>query len=217
MKMINRFEKRDFWMVENQRYGQVYFRLEKCARIVNQIAQQKDCDLLDVGCGPATLAKLLNKNIHYFGIDIAIHDPTSANLMEVDFVENEIAFCGQTFDLVVAAGVFEYMGKLQNQKFAEIQKILKKDGAFIVTYSNFQHIHSLTNYPPFNNIRSINDFSRELRKYFRIERSFGASYNWQFSEPRRRFVRAVQMPLMVNLPILSSKFAINYFFICRLP
>ncbi len=206
--------KKDFWIEENQRYGRPYFRLEKCARIVNSIAQGRQCDLLDIGCGPATLSTLLEKNIHYYGIDIAIHHP-APYLKEMDLAESEIRFEDKKFDLIVAAGFFEYMGKYQNHKFAEIRNLLKPGGTFIVTYSNFEHIHSLKDYPPFNNVQPIRDFSKELSKYFHIRRSFGASFNWQFSEPRRSLLKAIQMPVMVNLPVLSSKFAINYFFICK--
>lgn len=42
--------KRDFWSKENLKFAQPHFRLEKAARIVNKVAQGKECDLLDVGC-----------------------------------------------------------------------------------------------------------------------------------------------------------------------
>jgi predicted TPR repeat methyltransferase len=128
---------RDFWTEENLRYSQPHFRLEKCARIVNTLSRGKECDLLDVGCGPATLARLLRKNINYHGIDIAIHTPAS-NLIEADLVENEIAFKGKSFDIIVAAGFFEYLGDLQDCKLLEIAHILKQHGTFIASCHQFR-------------------------------------------------------------------------------
>ena len=80
----------------------------------------------------------LDKNIHYYGIDIAIHEPT-ANLIETDFVENPIGFADRRFDIVVAQGVFEYVGELQDQKFSEIAGLLRDQGTFVLTYTNFGH------------------------------------------------------------------------------
>ena len=53
--------KRDFWIKENQKHVPAHYRLQKAARIVNDIARGRGCDLLDVGCGPATLGRLHGK------------------------------------------------------------------------------------------------------------------------------------------------------------
>jgi cyclopropane fatty-acyl-phospholipid synthase-like methyltransferase len=121
------FRNHRYWINAADFFKQPYFRLEKCVKIVNKLARGKDCDLLDVGCGPATLAKLLQKNINYYGIDIAIHDP-EPNLKEIDITEDEIAFGNRKFDIVVAAGIFEYLGGLQKEKFFDIVRILNKEG-----------------------------------------------------------------------------------------
>ena len=44
--------KRDFWIKENQKHVPAHYRLQKAARIVSDIAQGRESDLLDVGCGP---------------------------------------------------------------------------------------------------------------------------------------------------------------------
>ena len=62
-----KFYKRDFWIKENQKHVPAHYRLQKAARILNRAAAGRECDLLDVGCGPATLMRLLQKNIHYTG------------------------------------------------------------------------------------------------------------------------------------------------------
>jgi len=83
--------KRDFWSKENLKFTTQNYRLRKAAGVVNKIAGDRQCDLLDVGCGPASLKDVLRENISYFGIDIAIHDP-APNLIESDFLETPISF-----------------------------------------------------------------------------------------------------------------------------
>ena len=73
-----------------------HFRMEKAARILNSISRNKQCDLLDIGCGPATLRQLLRSNINYHGIDIAIHNP-APNLIQADFLETPIKFYDKNF------------------------------------------------------------------------------------------------------------------------
>src|SRR4051794_18106112 len=133
-KISNEFNGQNFWLQENLRYAEPYLRLEKCANIVNHLAEGKNCDLLDIGCGPATLGRLLQRNINYFGMDIAIHQP-APNLLATDIAQNEIKFGARTFDMIIAGGVFEYLGGVQNKKFAEIQRLLNKNGHFILTYT----------------------------------------------------------------------------------
>src|SRR5579862_3662754 len=115
--------KKEFWSEENLKYSRPHFRMEKAARLINKLAQGQDRTLLDVGCGPATLQSLLQPNIRYHGIDIAIHDP-APNLIESDFLEEPIRFDGRRFDIVIAQGVFEYVGNFQAQKFSEIADLL---------------------------------------------------------------------------------------------
>ena len=81
--------KHDFWIKENQKHVPAHYRLQKSARLINAIAGRDERDLLDVGCGPATLMRLMRPNIHYYGIDIAIHDP-APNLLETDILEKPI-------------------------------------------------------------------------------------------------------------------------------
>ncbi len=215
LKVRDNYKGKEYWVNENLLYLQPYFRLEKCARIVNGLAGGQACDLLDVGCGPATLSRLLDRQINYFGIDIAVHNP-SPNLMEMDFARNEIGFGGRQFDIVVAAGVFEYMGDRQDAKLAEIGRLLKKGGKFVVTYTNFSHLHRIVDYEPYNNIQPLGRFRASLASHFRIDRWFASSHNWQCTEPRRRILKAVQMPLSLYVPLISPLLAVNYFFICSL-
>ena len=204
--------KRDFWEEENLKFGEPWYRLEKSARIISRLAGGRECTLLDVGCGPATLMRLLPANVHYYGIDIAIHDP-APNLMEADLVESEIAFGGQRFDLITALGVFEYIGQAQSRKFSEIARILNPGGRFVVTYTNFGHRKKRI-YEAFSNVQPLDRFRQDLRRSFNIDKSFPASHNWKHSQPSREMVKAINMQVSLNIPVVSPALAVDYFFIC---
>ncbi|MGO8885049.1 MAG: methyltransferase domain-containing protein [Streptosporangiaceae bacterium] len=207
-----RYYKKDFWDKENLKHVSPHLRLEKSARIINRIAGGKECDLLDVGCGPATLKSLLPGSIHYHGIDIAIHDP-APNLIESDFLETPIKFGSKSFDIVTAQGVFEYVGTFQLQKFAEISEILKRDWTFIVSYTNFGH-RNRNVYWPYSNVQSLAEFRQDLERYFNIERFFPTSHNWHHGQPNRSLTKAVNRHVNINIPVISPVLAVEYFFLC---
>lgn len=207
-----RYRKREFWSRENLKHVQPHYRLVKAAGIANKTAAGRDCVLLDVGCGPATLQHLLQPNIHYYGIDIAIHEP-APNLIEADILETPIAFGDKQFDIVLAQGLFEYVGDFQSQKFAEIAQLLTEKGIFILSYTNFAHRGEHI-YPAYNNVQSFNDFRESLTKYFEIKRLFPTSYNWNHGQPNRKLVKAVNMHLNLTVPIIGPMLAVEYFFIC---
>ena len=98
-----RYYKRDFWSKENLKHIAPHYRLQKSARIVNQLAGGHECALLDIGCGPATLKQLLRPNINYYGIDIAIQEPAS-NLIETDILAAPIKFGDKQFRLCPCFG-----------------------------------------------------------------------------------------------------------------
>ena len=206
------YYKKEFWATENLKYTAPHFRLEKAARLLNSIAGRRECDLLDLGCGPAALMDLLRPNIHYYGIDIAVQRP-GLQFREMDFVEAPIRFGDMRFDLVIAQGVFEYIGNVQEQKFAEIRDLLNDGGRFVVTYVNFDHCRRHI-YWPYNNVRPFDDFYSSLSKTFRVERYFPTSHRWHHDEPRRRIIKALQSHININIPVLSRLFAVEYFFVC---
>jgi SAM-dependent methyltransferase len=207
------YHDRGFWSEENQKYCSSHFRLEKCALLLNSLAGPLDCDLLDVGCGPATLAKFLRPNIHYYGIDIALSS-TQPNLRETDIVKNPIRFDERTFDLVVAQGLFEYLGDHQDQKLAEIALILNPNGRFVTSYVNFRH-RSRNVYSVYNNVQPPENFERSLKEHFTVERYFPTSHNWGHDEPRLWPGKLANMHLNIKLPYITPKLAVEYFFVCR--
>ncbi len=207
-----KYYKRDFWSQENLKYARPHFRLEKAARIINGLSRGRERSLLDVGCGPATLADLLSPGIRYYGIDISIPKP-APNLMEADMLASPIAFGGKRFDIVLAQGFFEYMGEFQLQKFEEIAGILNPGGVFVLTYVNFSHRDKEV-YWPYNNVQPLKHFRDDVRRYFKIERSFPTAHNWRHSEPNRKLLKAANIRINANVPLISPALAVEYFFIC---
>jgi len=206
------YYKHEFWATENLRYLKPHYRLAKAARIVNALPGDNRRDLLDVGCGPAALERLLNPGLSYHGIDIAIQQPAE-NLRQMDFLAEPISFDGRQFDIVVAQGVFEYVGRFQVEKFAEIRRILRPGGVFLASYVNFDHLHRRV-YEPYSNVQSFAEFRAALQQVFRIDRYFPTSYHWYHREPNRAWLQALQMRINVTIPLLSRLFAVEYFFLC---
>jgi SAM-dependent methyltransferase len=206
------FFDRDFWRTENQRYKSAHFRLQKAGRILNGLAGGRDCTLLDVGCGPATLRKELVPNIRDSGIDIAISEP-GPGLYEMDIATQPIDLEGQEFDFVVAQGLFEYLGKTQSQKFAEIAELLAEGGTFLTSYVNFEH-RAPCLYDIYNNVQPVEEFEQALSRFFTVRRRIPTSHNWHHSEPSRRLVKALNMHFDVDIPYVSRQLAVEYFFVC---
>jgi SAM-dependent methyltransferase len=204
--------KRDFWEVENLRYRVPHYRLVRAARIARGIAGGRRCTLLDVGCGPATLKRFLPESIRYYGIDLAIHDP-APYLREVDVVEEPIAFDDRRFDLVVAQGLFEYLGGVQEEKFEEIARLLKPNGTFLTSYVNFGH-RNPNICSSYSNVQPLAAFRASIGRSFQVDRVFPVCHNWNPTQPTRPLVRAANMLVPWNIPVLSRLLAVEYFFVC---
>ncbi|AEA28948.1 hypothetical protein Psed_6878 (plasmid) [Pseudonocardia dioxanivorans CB1190] len=204
--------KRDFWAVENRNYTEPHYRMQKAARLLNRIAAGKRLTLLDIGCGPATLERLLHPNIEYCGIDIAIQEPRD-NLIETDFLDEPIGFRGRKFDLIIAQGVWEYVGPHQDRKLAEIGPILEADGIFLTSYVNFDHRDKRI-YRPYSNVQPPEGFLRSLRRRFTIDGYFPTSYHWVGREPRHPALKAIEMPVTIRVPVAHRHLAVEYFFRC---
>ena len=78
---------------------------------------------------------------------------------------------------------------------------------------NFHHRQPLI-YDPYSNVQPLRDFRGSLASHFRVHRYFATSHNWKHSEPSRALLRAAQMPLRLNVPLVSRVLAVEYFFIC---
>jgi SAM-dependent methyltransferase len=207
----NTYDK-SFWKTENLKFGEPWYRLEKAARLLRSLAKGRHCSLLDVGCGPATLMRMLPSNIEYYGIDIAVQRP-APNLLEADVLQLPIRFGEKHFDIVVAEGLFEYLGNAQEKKFDEIAQVLNPDGVFVVSYTNFghrkAHISEL-----FSNVQSFDGFRTSLSRHFVIDRVIPESHNWKHAQPNRPWLKAVNLRVNKSIPLVSRRLAVEYFFIC---
>jgi SAM-dependent methyltransferase len=208
----SRYCTRDFWGEENLRFIKPHFRLGKAVTLINKLARDREVDLLDIGCGPATVGHLVTQNVHYFGIDIAVQAPAQ-NLLESDLTKEPIRFGDQRFDIVLGQGVFEYLGPTQEAKFAEIAEILRPGGTFIASYWNFGHRNRVID-RAFSNVQTQAEFLASLRRHFAVQRSYPVSHNWRHNEPGRKALRGLQVYLNANIPVLSPKFAVEYFYLC---
>ncbi len=204
--------RQDFWRKENLNFSKPHYRLEKARRIIEKAAGGRECTLLDVGCGPATLMHMLPPNVHYYGIDIAIQRP-APNLLEADIVKAPIGFNGIRFDIVHAQGIFEYVGDVQSRKFAEIAGLLKDDGVFIVSYWNFSH-RNPQDYFAHTNIQTIAEFRDDLSRHFTVDRFFPASHNFHQHWPGHKLTQAISMHVNLNIPVISPRLAVEYFACC---
>lgn len=210
--VTDNFYKRDFWIEENLGYAKPTFRTRRLARLVTKLLDGESCDLLDLGCGPAALRPLVGTNINYHGIDIAIHEP-APYLRELDFAKNVISYDDKRFRIVVAMGVFEYMGRRQAEKFAEIRRILETNGKFIMSYVNFQHYRRKI-YPMYNNVQSIQEMRRSLEQTFSVDQCYPECHHWRHKQPGKNALPALQMKLERSIPLFSRLFAVEYFFVC---
>jgi SAM-dependent methyltransferase len=208
----SRYFKKDVWREENLKFDKPWYRLEKSTQLIGQLAGGRPCSLLDIGCGPGTMGRMLPSNISYHGIDISIPYP-APNLIEADLLAAPIRFRDERFDIVIAQGLFEYLGEFQSQKFAEISELLKDDGRFIVTYTNFGHRKSRV-YKLFSNVQPLGEFRHDLERSFKVERSFPVSHNWKHDQPNRPVVKAVNMRVNTNIPLVSPVLGVEYYFIC---
>ena len=87
LSVTSRQATRDFWAEENLKLVQPHLRLQKAARIVNGIGRGKDCSISRCWLRPPPDTRLLSGNMHYYGIDIAIHDHRAFD-QEADFLES---------------------------------------------------------------------------------------------------------------------------------
>jgi cyclopropane fatty-acyl-phospholipid synthase-like methyltransferase len=133
--------------------------------------------------------------------------------MQTNFIEMPIGFADKHFDIIVAQGAFEYAGRHQSQKFAEIKALLKTNGHFVVSYVNFGHLHKYVS-ELYNNIQPVSSFRQSLGQVFRVDRVFPTSHHWHHHEPSRRIMKSIQMPIRMNIPVISPLFAVEYLFIC---
>ena len=132
----NALYKKDFWSEENLKYSRPHFRMEKASRLINRLARGRDRTLLDVGCGPGLLERVLDRGRwHVTGIEMA---PYIADFGRARLGTNVLAarledanLPPASFDVVVMKYVLDHM----EEPFAALQKarrVIKPDGLLVI-------------------------------------------------------------------------------------
>jgi ubiquinone/menaquinone biosynthesis C-methylase UbiE len=114
----------------------------------------KNCNLLDLGGGNGSFAKVCNDK----GIKASFLDASSHN---IDFNNDTLPFDDNHFDFVTIFAVIEHINNIVNFIY-EAKRVLKTNGTIIITTPNFRYCYKNfyddpTHVRPFTNI-SINNF-----------------------------------------------------------
>lgn len=122
--------------VKNLEMG--YPRQEYIYRLIHK--HSSEGKVLEIGFGDGYLLKKLEKEFECYGVDISQENikKVANNLTNVTFslinTDGKLPFPDSFFDLFIASEVLEHMGdKELSICISEILRILKKDGAAIIT------------------------------------------------------------------------------------
>ncbi|MFA6393954.1 MAG: class I SAM-dependent methyltransferase [Patescibacteria group bacterium] len=200
-----------YWSIESLKYQKPHERIRKIYREI--IKGSTSGSVLDIGCGPASLALLLQSgNFKYSGVDVFKQNIPSGRYRVFDLEHDDFSNFpfDEIFDVVVISGVIEY---LSIERVRELLKYLRlklsdRNTKIIITYTNFSHYSRkiATYHPRWVMIKKIDDIREEFRAAgFSIVR-FYPSYYFIF---RRR------LNLRFRLPGLFKYFGRQVIFILQ--
>ena len=92
-------------------------------------------------------------------------------------------------------------------------QLLSDRGRFVLTYTNAGRRDKRI-FEAFSNVQPFDDFRRSLARHFTIDRYFPTSYNWHGGQPARTLLKAANMHVKANIPLVGPRLAVEYFFIC---
>ena len=128
-------------------YSPLKFRQQYIERMIEERNLPTGAKILDVGCGPGELVlELTRKGYDAWGVDISSGMVVEARRtlenggfpgfrqIRVGDIE-ELDFPDQSCDVVVAAGVLEYLQE-DARALSEMRRVLKKDGYLILNVTN---------------------------------------------------------------------------------
>lgn len=150
-------DQNEFWSNFSEKYHETLYRdvkeypslIVRHNYILNLIdAEKKDYKkVLDIGCGPGEmLIDLMKRGYSVSGIDISegmiavAKDNISTKMpggefdLKIGDIE-KLDIKDESFDVVICAGVIEYLGK-DDKALSELNRVLKKDGVLIITVRN---------------------------------------------------------------------------------
>lgn len=205
-----RVQPKNRWSNDVAKYDIPHLRLRQVAKLIRQY---KPSSYTDLGCAKGTL-RTLTPGIRYRGCDFVV--PTTTYDFEFyacDFNNEELPLQVRDSELIVCSGLLEYIDNLPVFLKA-INDSLAKDGRFLVTYFNMNHIgriwdlirgRSFRVHPDWRGFYSPDDFKRMLcRSGFSIEEIFTSSQSFKGSPP-------VSDTEEVNDELLGYHFYSKYF------
>jgi ubiquinone/menaquinone biosynthesis C-methylase UbiE len=117
--------------------------------------------ILEIGCGDGGIVQILKAKNQVIAVDISQN--AIKNLEEkgiksylIDISEEKLPFNSEEFDIILALEVLEHLKSPQNA-IEEIQRVLKKDGRFIVSIPNPRTGHKLL-YPSMFKFKNFKEY-----------------------------------------------------------
>ncbi|WP_284352581.1 class I SAM-dependent methyltransferase [Roseisolibacter agri] len=173
--------------------------------------------LLDLGCGPAALRRLLPADIAYYGADLTAEalppGRESDRFAVADLNADADPFPGRTFDVLVVSGMFEYV-RDPRAFLTLVRRKTRPGGHLVLTYLNRWHhrelrarlLHRAPTYPdPHINFISIAEAARGIKASgFVIE-------SYAMLSAGQRVLPVVPGTLHFPLNVLARTFV----FVCR--
>lgn len=132
-----------------------WVRQKKTLEFIDNCNLTRDAKVLELGFGGSeTAIKILEKGYTYYGIDISknlcdhakkkceIYVKQNKAFFFEASLEEKYAFEDNFFDIVIVCGAIHYAGNLSNV-FSEVNRVLKKDGKFIIGQGNMYTLNDM--------------------------------------------------------------------------
>ena|SRR5258708_14395630 len=118
-----------------------YFVISHLQRFINKSLETylyNGCSVADIGCGEQPLKeKILKLGANYIGFDI---QQNTNNTVDVICFAEDLKSADMAFDVVLCTEVLEHVNDYK-KSFAELVRVLKKDGILIITTPFMYPLH----------------------------------------------------------------------------
>jgi SAM-dependent methyltransferase len=165
---------------KNWPYFPVY--VEKLRRVRQFLQTKRNLEILDVGCGEGVLVdeyRRLGYDITGLDLNFSRSGIVRGSVLQIPFVDDSV-------DVILCLDVLEHLNLLdQPSAIAEIRRVLKPGGVFLVTIPNLAHFASRLSFFLLGKLirtsgverhpgdRPYSEYRALLSKEFVIERSYG--------------------------------------------
>jgi len=170
--------------------------MRKVARMVSRLAGDREYDLLDVGCGPGTLQRLMPSNVPITASTSQSPRLRITCLRRISWKPRSTS--GIRFDFVVAQGI--------SSTWASTSHRIRRDRRTPQARRQVRaHVPELRPQATrgllaVQQCPAPGQLPRDLSRFFKINRSFPLSHNWNHSQPRRPLMKASQAHINLNVP-----------------